>query len=382
MNGHPERPPNKQTACIHSGARSDATGGLVTPIQPATAYAYLDAEEQRYPRYFNTPNQTAVVRKLCDLEGAEAGVLFSSGMAAISTTLLALLRPGDHAVLLEGLYGGTHTFVTDQFDRLGIGYTFAPGDAESLAGAITDATKLIYVESPTNPLLSVVELRAVGELAASRGLIAVVDNTFASPINQNPIASGFDVVLHSGTKYLGGHSDLSCGVALSSAALAEQIRGTAVHYGGALNALACYLLERSLKTLSVRVERQNQNAAVIAAHLDAQAGVGRVYYPGLPAHPGHAVAARQMSGFGGMVSFELADRGTADAFLRRLRMITPALSLGGVESTICMPATTSHRKMTAAERERLGIAGGLLRLSVGIEHVDDLIADIDQALAA
>lgn len=373
---------NKDTACVHSGQRRDETRGLVTAIQLATAYAYLDADEPYYPRYFNTPNQAAVVAKLCALEGAEDGVLFGSGMAAISTTLMALLRPGDHAVLLEGLYGGTHSFVTEQFDRLGIGYTFAAGEAGQLARACTAATRVIYVESPTNPLLDVVELRAVAELAASRGAVSVIDNTFASPINQNPVRHGFDVVLHSGTKYLGGHSDLSSGVALADAAHAARIRATATQYGGALNALSCYLLERSLKTLSVRVERQNRNARHVADFLTGDGRVGAVRYPGLASHPGHTVAARQMESFGGMVAFELADGGTAEAFLRCLRTITPALSLGGVETTICAPAATSHRTMPEAERRRLGITGGLLRLSVGIEDAADLVADLDRALAA
>lgn len=372
---------NKESMCVHSGAERAASGGLVTAIQPSTAYAYLDAEEQVYPRYFNTPNQQAVIRKLCDLEQAEAGVLFSSGMAAISTTLLALLQPGDHAVLLEGLYGGTHTFVTDQFDRLGIGYTFAGQDPDRLLAACTEHTRLLYVESPTNPLLTIVDLQAVAALAAPRGLRTVIDNTFASPINQNPIPLGFDVVIHSGTKYLGGHSDIACGAVLTSAAYAARIRQVAMHYGGSLNATSCALLERSLKTLSLRVARQNENAVQIAAYLTDHPAVKQVYHPSLPSHPGHAVASRQMRGFGGMLSFDLERPSMAETVLRRLTMITPALSLGGVESTICMPATTSHRKMPPADQQRLGIGAGLLRLSMGIEHADDLRADLEQALA-
>lgn len=371
----------KDTLCVHSGNVSDVTGAVTTPIQPATAYAYLDADEQLYPRYFNTTNQNAIVQKVCALEGAEAGIVFSSGMAAISTLFGAVLRAGDHVVLLEGLYGGTQKFVDEEFERLDVRASFASANIERLLQACTDSTRMIYVESPTNPLLDVVDLEALASAVRSRGILTAIDNTFASPMNQNPVRLGIDVVVHSGTKYLGGHSDLSCGVMVGPASIVNRVRHQALNYGGNVNAITCYLLERSLKTLSVRVERQNATALRIGAYLERRPEVTRVRYPGLSSHPAHEVARRQMTGFGGMLSFELESAGLADRFLRRLRVITPALSLGGVDSTICIPAVTSHRHVSEERCRELGIHGGLLRLSVGIEDADDLIGDLDAALS-
>ena len=372
----------KETACVHTGKfRDKEIRGTNTPIFISSAFEYLDREETLYPRYFNTPNQDAVVRKLCALEGSESGILFSSGMAAISTAVLSLARCGDHVVLLDELYGGTHAFATDTFDRFGIRYAFAATDAESVAQAALPETKVIVIESPTNPLLGILDIRRVAEFAKSRGIATIIDNTFASPVNQNPIALGIDVVVHSGTKYLGGHSDLCCGIALASTAITEKIRGTARHLGGSLNAITCYLLERSLKTLVLRVERQSANASRIAEYLASNRKVCKVNYPGLPAFKGHAIAKSQMSGFGGMLSFEIdGDAKAAYAFLKRLKIITPAVSLGGVETLICSPAQTSHSRISAEERKRIGIGDSLLRLSVGIENADDLIEDINNAL--
>jgi cystathionine beta-lyase len=323
-----------------------------------------------------------VVHKVCALEGAEDGVLFSSGMAAISTTLLALLRTGDHAVLQDELYGGTHAFVAELFQRLGIAFDFVGLTPAAIEQALTPKTKVIFLESPTNPLLHVIDLRQVAQAARARGVTTVIDNTFATPVHQNPVALGIDIVVHSGTKYLGGHSDVQCGLAVTSAALAAQIRHHACHLGGSLNAATCYLLERSLKTLHLRVERQTTNAARLAEFLVTHPAVARVFYPGLPTDAGHAVAQAQMRGFGAMLAFEVkAGVVTADAVQRRLKLIRPAASLGGVETTICAPAQTSHAKMARADRERLGITDALLRLSVGIEHHEDLIADLNQALS-
>jgi cystathionine beta-lyase len=371
-----------ETKCVHSGSyRDSATGGINTPIFTSSSYEYLDREECTYPRYFNTPNQDAVVRKMCALEGTEDGVLFSSGMAAISTSILAFAGSGDHVVLMDELYGGTHAFATDAFDGLGVQYSFVATDAESVSDATTERTKVIVIESPTNPLLGIIDIRRVAEFARDRGVVTMIDNTFASPINQNPIELGIDIVVHSGTKYLGGHSDICCGVAVTSAEKSERIRALARHLGGSLNATTCYLLERSLKTLALRMGRQTENAAKVAESLETTEGVRRVYYPGLRSSPGHDIAKSQMKGCGAMLSFELKDSAVdADQFVRRLRLIKPAVSLGGIESTICSPAVTSHAKMTAAERERVGITDSLLRLSVGIEHVDDLVADIEQAM--
>lgn len=370
-----------ETACVHAGGRFDpATRGINTPIFTSSAFEYLDRGGSPYPRYFNTPNQFAVVEKLCALEGAEDGVVLSSGMAAISSVLLAFLDSGDHAVIQDEIYGGTHAMVDQHFDRLGIGYALAPADPDALIGAITPKTKLLYIETPTNPMLTVLDVRAVTREARKRGVVTVLDNTFASPINQRPIELGVDIVAHSGTKYLAGHSDLCCGAVLGSRAHVDRVRRTCLSLGGSLDAQACYLLERSLKTLALRVGRQSANAMAVAAALAAHPLVSRVCYPGLPTHPRHAVAASQMAGFGAMLSFELAAPADPDRFLRALSLIRAALSLGGVESTICAPAATSHAKVTAEVRRRLGITDGLLRLSVGIEHPDDLVADLAQAM--
>lgn len=371
-----------ETKCVHSGSYFDEkTRGVNSPIFTSSAYDYLDSDVRLYPRYFNLPNQEAVVKKLCDLEGAEDGVLFSSGMAAISTTLLTFLQSGDHAVIQEEIYGGTHSFVSHHFCRQGIEYAFAPADADAIINAVHPGTKVIYIESPTNPLLTIVDIRKVAKFAEKHNLITIIDNTFASPVNLNPINLGIDIVVHSGTKYLGGHSDLCCGIAVTSKSLSDQIRKTASGFGGSLNALTCYILERSLKTLCLRVERQTENAQNIAEHLAKNSLIKKVNYPGLKTHPGHHIAEAQMKGFGGMLSFEPdANHITVNDFMRKLKVIKSALSLGGVDPTICDPATTSHQKVPAEERQRLGITDNLLRLSVGIEHVDDLIDDIEQAL--
>jgi cystathionine beta-lyase len=370
------------TRCVHSGGfRDNVLGGLNSPIFTSSAYEYLDRAEVLYPRYFNTPNQRAVVAKLCALESAEDGVLVSSGMAAISTAFISLLAPGDHVVLQNELYGGTHKFATDILDKLGVQYTFGPTDAEQLVQLATPQTRLLYLETPANPLLGIVDLSRAAALCRARGITTVIDNTFASPINQNPLTVGIDVVVHSGTKYLGGHSDLCCGVVLAGRKFGESIRATATMLGGSLNAVSCYLLERSLKTLSLRVERQTQNAGELALFLQQHPRVARVYYPGLATHPGHDIARAQMRGFGAMLACELApSAGEVDAFLRRLELIRPAISLGGVETTLCAPAQTSHAKLTAAERARQGISNRLLRISVGIEDVCDLVEDFRQAL--
>jgi cystathionine beta-lyase/cystathionine gamma-synthase len=370
-----------ETACIHAGGRFDpATRGINTPIYTSSAYEYLDGEARPYPRYFNTPNQAAVVEKLRVLEGAEDGIVLSSGMAAISSVLLALLGTGDHAVVQDEIYGGTHAMVTQHFERLGVTYTLVPPDPQKIARAVTGKTKLIYIETPTNPLLTILDIRAVTGMARERKIVTVIDNTFASPINQRPIELGVDVVAHSATKYLGGHSDLCAGAVLSSRSIIEKVRHMCLSLGGSLDAQSCYLLERSLKTMALRVERQSANAMTIARALAASRLVSRVNYPGLPSHPGHEIAKGQMSGFGAMLSFELGGAVDTDRFLHALNLIKPALSLGGVESTICAPATTSHAKVTAEVRKRLGISDGLLRLSVGIEHADDLVADLEQAM--
>ena len=371
----------KSTQSVRAGSRRELNmGGLNTPMQPSSAIEYLDDSEVRYPRYFNTLNHTVVAEKMNALENAEAGLVTSSGMAAISAILFGLLESGDHIVVTEGLYGGTHALIVTELDRFGISYSFAAPDALSIEAAARSDTRMIFLESPSNPLLSVVDLAAVANFAKNRGIITAIDNTFATPILQNPLDSGFDLVMHSGTKYLGGHSDLCCGTVNGSATLINKVRNHLVNHGGCLNAQECHLLERSLKTLELRVARQSSNAMIIAQRLDQNDNIKQVYYPGLESHPGHEIAARQMGGFGGMVSFELKDHIDPLTFLRNLKLVICAISLGGVETTICQPIATSHQKVPEQERQRLGITAGLLRLSIGIEDTGDIVTDLIQAL--
>jgi len=371
----------KATQAVHSGKRKSVNhGGIVTPVFPSTAIAYMDDSEVRYPRYFNTLNSEITADKIACLEGAKAALVTSSGMGAISSIILALLRPGDHALVLEGLYGGSHALVIEEFDRLGIEHSFVAANLDDIQSAARPDSRVLFVESPTNPLMTVIDLGAVAAFARERGILTVIDGTFATPILQNPIEHGFDLVVHSGTKYLGGHSDLCCGAVAGSEELIDRVRKTATKYGASLNAQDCALLERSLLTLEIRVMRQSENASCIARALSEYPGVSRVYYPGLSDHPQHEIARRQMRAFGGMLSFDLADETVVEEYLRGLRLITCAVSLGGVETTICQPVATSHEKMPVEERERLGIRPNLLRLSVGIEDADDLLEDLLQPL--
>jgi cysteine-S-conjugate beta-lyase len=371
---------SKSTLCVHEGQMTDEYRGINTPIFTSTSYGYLDTDERLYPRYFNIPNQKVIVKKLAALENAENGLIFGSGMAAVSTTLLSLLSKGDHCIFQNGLYGGTLHFVNQEFKRFGIEFTVLKNnEIESFQASLRKNTKVIYIESPSNPLLSIVDMEMVSALCHKNKCISVIDNTFASPVNQNPINFGINIVIHSATKYLGGHSDISAGAILSDNQIINRITQSSLSFGGSLNAIMCYLLERSLKTLSVRVQRQNQNAGEIAGFLKRQPEIETVFYPGLSSHKGHMLAKKQMTGFGGMLSFELKGQDIT-AFQKRLQLIKPAMSLGGVESTICAPATTSHRLVSKKEREEEGIKDSLLRLSVGIEDAKDLMQDIEQAL--
>ncbi len=372
----------KDTQCVHSGTLADPkTRGVNTPIFTSSVFEYLGMPENVYPRYFNTPNQKAIIEKLCTLENAENGLVFSSGMAAISTAIFSFLQSGDHVILQRDIYGGTHHFASAEFERFGIKHSFVSNKATDIERAIQPNTKIIYIESPSNPLLLITDIEAVAQVAKSSKIMTVIDNTFATPINQNPLDFGIDIVVHSGTKYIGGHSDICCGAALASDELIATIKKSAANFGGSLNAFTCYLVERSLKTLAIRVAKQNANAHTIARHLETNVNIERVYYPGLETHADYEVAAKQMKGFGGMLSFELkGQRVESTRFLSKLEIIKPALSLGGVETIICSPAQTSHLKMSDDNRAELGITDHLLRLSVGIEDPDDLIADIENAL--
>lgn len=370
---------SKLTLSVHAGSIGDPLyGGVVTPIYPSAAYDY--EAEVRYPRYYNTPNQKAVVEKLVALENGEDGLIFSSGMAAIMTSLFAMIKAGDHVLFQNDLYGGTHHAAVHELERYCMEYSMADvTDLKTFEKAIRKNTKVIYVETPSNPLLKITDLKGVSKLAKKYGITTIIDNTFASPVNQNPIDLGIDIVTHSGTKYIGGHSDICCGAMVSSKKLTEQIKQSALHFGGSLDAQTCYLVERSLKTIVLRVEKQNKNALAIARFLEQEPRVDAVYYPGLKNHPGFAIAKKQMpGGFGGMLSFEV--KTNPDKFIKKLQYIKRAISLGGVESTITQPVKTSHAKLTAAERKAVGIKDNLLRLSVGIEDANDLIADIKQAL--
>lgn len=371
------------TLCIHAGAHLDrGTGGVCSPIYTSTAYAYPnEANENVYPRYFNVPNQSVIAAKLAALEQAEAGLVFGSGMAAISTFLFSRLKPGDHALFQADLYGGTYHFAATELVRFGVEISFGR-TVEELAAARRPNTKVCYIESPSNPLLHCLDIAGVARLGRAHGFLTVIDNTFATPINQNPIALGMDVVIHSGTKYLNGHSDVNCGVVVSAKSVIAPLREAAMDFGGMLDSHACYQLERGLKTLAVRVRQHNENAEQLARLLEAHPAVARVNYPGLKQHPAHETAARQMRGFGGMLSFELRDASRAELLLRKLRIATPALSLGGVETLVCLPSRTSHRALSPAERQRIGISDGLVRVSVGIEDIQDLLDDFKIALAA
>lgn len=371
------------TICVHTGTQLDSTTrGVNTPVHTSSAFGYRGPLGNLYPRYYNTPNQQAVVEKLCRLEGADDGLLFSSGMAAISAIIFGLLKQGDHLVLSKEIYGGTYHFITSELARFGISYTFTDTtEPESFAAAIQENTRLLYIETPSNPLLKLTDIEAVARLAKEKGLLTAIDNTFASPINQIPIALGIDLVMHSGTKYLGGHSDLCFGAVVGKSDLMKEVRAHAINLGGSLNAETCALIERSMKTLALRVERQTQNAQQIAQWLAKETGIKKVNYPGLPTHPQHELARRQMSGFGAMLSFELeGDAADTERFLDGLQMIIPALSLGGVETLICASAKTSHLKMSPQQRADAGISDTLLRLSVGIEAAEDIITDIRQAM--
>jgi cystathionine beta-lyase len=370
-----------KTICVHAGTLFDnVTKGVNSPIYTSTSFGYLDLDEAVYPRYYNIPNTRGLGEKIAALEQAEAGMVFSSGMAAITTTLLAFLRSGDHAVFQTGLYGGTFNFVSRELDSFGIESDIArdnePGTIESLIRA---NTKLIYIETPSNPLLLITDIRAMGRLAKKHKLVSVIDNTFASPVNQNPITLGIDIVIHSATKYLGGHSDICAGALACSNAHMGRIRKKALSMGGSLNAQTVYLLERSIKTLALRMDQQNRNAGLVADWLSGHKKVRRVFYPGLKDHPGHETAKQQMNGFGGMLSFELKAADPVQ-FQGKLKLIRPSVSLGGVDSIICSPALTSHRHLSEAEKTREGITDGLLRLSVGIEDPADIINDLEQAL--
>jgi cystathionine beta-lyase/cystathionine gamma-synthase len=340
------------------------------------------ADGLRYPRYGNAPNAEVVQKRLTLMEGAEAAIVLASGMGATACALLALLRPGDHLLASNWVYGGTRLLFTQEFATMGIDVTLVdPMETRAWRKRMRKETRAIFVESPVNPTCRVLDLRPISYLTKEGGLALVVDSTFASPVNFRPLEHGADVVIHSATKYLNGHHDVLSGVVLGTAPYIEEVRQKMVVWGQSPDPFACWLLERGLKTLDVRVARQNENARRIAEWCHARKEVRHVHYPGLEDHPDHEVARTFLDGFGGMLAIELVGGGrSAERFLRRLRLIKHAPSLGGVDSVVSEPRFTSHSHLTSEERAALGVPDGFLRVSVGIENVDDLIADIEQAL--
>ena len=371
-----------KTLCVHSGELKDIQhGGAISPLYMSTSYAFNDVEINQYPRYFNTPNQRGLAKKIAALEGAEAGMIFGSGMAAISTALLSHLKAGDHVIFQDDLYGGTRNFVKHEFLKYGIEFSFSKGiQAEDFENELRSNTKGIYIETPSNPTLKIIDLASISKLAKKAGIWTMIDNTFASPVNQNPIAFGIDLVLHSATKYLGGHSDICAGSVLGSQQTIDTVFETAKNLGGNLSDYTVWLLERSIKTLYLRVQAQNANAQQLAEFLESQSWVDRVYYPGLSKHPDHHIAQRQMKGFGGMLSFDLAAGLDCKKFLLGLELIKPTMSLAGIESTALSPRLTSHALLTEEERQQQGISPQMVRFSTGIEAIEDLKKDLLQSV--
>jgi cystathionine beta-lyase/cystathionine gamma-synthase len=376
------------TDAVHAGEPQPRLGGaVVLPIFQTATYLYEGQTEYhavRYVRLSNSPNHEALHAKLAALEHAQAAVVTSSGMSAIATALLAVLGSGDHLLMVESPYGGTRNLVTDDLPRFGITTTFIDStDPPGWEAALRPTTRAMYVESITNPLMQVPDLEAAVEFTRRHGLVSLIDNTFASPVNFRPAEHGFDLSLHSCTKYLNGHTDLAAGAVIGRADLVERVRRLLNHLGGSLDPHACYLLHRGIKTLGLRVRRQNETALRIARLLEAHPAVVRINYPGLESDPGHARAAALFDGFGGMLSFEL--EGGADAarrFLERVTIPIVAPSLGGVETLVIQPAVTAYAGVPRQERLRLGVTDGLIRLSVGIEDAAELVADLERALAA
>jgi cystathionine beta-lyase/cystathionine gamma-synthase len=380
------------TKAVRGGVDLEKKNGpLATPIFQTSTFEVTDNEEQLrvtptdqfYTRYGN-PTNTVAEKRVAELEGVDAALTFASGMGAITTTILALLKSGDHIVAQRDIYGGVTKFFTQWLPRLGIETTFVETTSHEAHGrAIQPNTKLLYLESPTNPTLRVVDLKAAANLSKHHGLISMIDGTFGTPINQHPADYGIDLIMHSGTKYLSGHTDLICGVVAGPGNLIEKIHGTRTTLGNCMDPHASWMLARGLKTLAVRVARQNENALQVAQFLEQHAKVRRVHYPFLKSHLQYEVAKEQMSGGGGIVTFEVKGSGEdARRASESMRLFTLAPSLGGVESLVSIPVLTSHAMIEPAHRVQMGVTEQMIRLSVGIEDVNDLIADLDHALEA
>jgi cystathionine beta-lyase/cystathionine gamma-synthase len=381
---HPPR--TIDTAAVHAGSPDpNIDGAVVTPIFQSVNFLHegtASYHATRYVRLSNAPNHHVLADKLATLEGAEAAIVTASGMAAISTALLTVLGSGDHLLMIDSPYGGTRNLVTTTLPRLGIETTFIDGnDASSWKAALRPTTRAIYVESITNPLMQVPDLPGVAAFARGHGLVSLIDNTIPSPVNFRPIAIGFDLSLHSATKALAGHSDVAAGAVIGSAETIRRVDHLLSHLGGSLDPHACFLLERGIKTLALRVRRQTETAGVLADMLAQHPAVSAVHYPGLASTPGHDHARALFDGYGGVLSFELAGGvAAADRLVEHLSIPVHTVSLGGVETLIIRPATTAYADVPAEERRRLGVTDALLRLSVGIEDADELRADLEQGL--
>jgi cystathionine beta-lyase/cystathionine gamma-synthase len=374
-----------ETQLVHSGERI-VDGAVCMPVfQSATFLARGDQayHDVRYARLSNTPNHDVLHAKLAAIEGGEAALVTASGIAVITTSLLTFLRAGDHVLFQDCLYGGTHGFVTHELPALGIAYDFIDAtDEVSWQRLLRPTTRAVYVESMTNPLLGIADLPGVVRFARAHGLLTMIDNTFASPVNFRPLDLGFDLSIHSATKYLNGHDDIAAGCVIGRAGHVERIRQRLNHLGGSLDAHACFLLNRGLVTLALRVRQQNATALRLARFLEGHPAVERVVYPGLESHPQHARARSLFQGYGGVLALEVrGDEAEAAAVLERLRIALVAPSLGGVHTLVMRPAKVSHAGLTAEERARLGIGDRLIRVSVGIESADEVCADFGQALA-
>jgi cystathionine beta-lyase len=371
------------TKCVHSGTQIDENqGGVNTPIHTSTAFKYLEDYEMKYPRMANTSNQIAIIDKINALENAEKGMVFSSGLGAIAAALMGLLKPGDHIIVQSDIYGGTAHFMHHQLERIGVTISFVDfSDINEMEKAITSKTKFVYIETPSNPLMKLTDIAMAAEFAKKHQLISFADNTFATPLFQQPLEMGIDLVMHSGTKYFSGHSDIIFGYLGGKASLIDEIKVAQVDFGSTLDARLCYEIERSMKTLHLRVESAAENAMELATWLESNENIEKVYYPGLASHPQFELAKRQMKGgFGAMMSFRLKPTIDPIKFQKALNIICPAVSLGGVESLIGSPYLTSHKSISQAERDAMGISNQDVRFSVGIEAVEDLKNDLEQAM--
>ena len=370
------------TTCTHVGRIIDEQfGGSISPIYMGTSYEYIDKDKDRYPRYSSTPNQEYLSKKIASLEETEEALILGSGMAAISSSLMAFLSSGDHIVVQNDIYGGTRSLIEKYFNNYGIEYSFTKGllvsDFES---EIKKNTKAIYIETPSNPLLKIVDISEIANLSKSNSLVSFIDNTFATPLIQKPNKLGIDIVIHSATKYFGGHSDICAGAVASSAEKIDKIWSFSKKFGGSLSDYTSWLLERSMKTLTVRFYEQQKNAKILSSFLKESSSIEKVHYPGIDDNEFYAIASKQMDGFGAVISFELIKNINPKQFLTSLELINPSMSFAGVESTMLSPAETSHQLLTRKQRIEQGIVDNLIRFSVGIEDPDDLIEDISLAI--